>query len=577
MSVILPDEIVSEILSPALKVSDELFSDTSDVSPFADYSPSTSAYLLVCKDWLRVATPLLYNVVVLRSKAQANALEKVLRSSPAFGRFIKKLRVEGGYGMAMHTILQSAPNITDLFISLTIWSSDGTQGLCKGLSLINPDRVITVDPQQRSKTLKNKHLSALLKVLFSCIRAWDNLKVFGFPYCYRTEQSSDLAHALSESHTIHTIVLPNDFYDSRPEFYEPFLTMVSLRAFQFRKPLTRYVREYVILPAINSQPRLKEMMRYTVVDTQSETENTSLVPDIAPSLNPCFIAMEFASDETREFVWKHVLSFAMYVEELRSPSFPRKPSKSYPSRLPILWLGQRLEDHPDLGSFIKCMFIEAYGGLQETAILPILSRATNLQKISGIGTIPPIITANVFNVLARTSGSSLHEFSNYFRGHSTVSILPSLHTLRLSGYFRNHDLPAVNKLLNAHKDNIIHLSIDYIPMEALKIYDICKNLVDCEFNMAYDIANLTCEMPHQSLVTIFTANLNGDPETIDLAMFPALRKIQIRSRDWPTTEREISKSDLVRMAEALMKKNITLLDSTGKSWIPRMKSIRTKR
>ncbi|KAJ7119067.1 hypothetical protein C8R44DRAFT_923002 [Mycena epipterygia] len=64
----LPDEIISEILSPALKVSDEVFSDTADVSPFATYSESSSAYLLVCKAWLRVATPLLNNVVILRSK-----------------------------------------------------------------------------------------------------------------------------------------------------------------------------------------------------------------------------------------------------------------------------------------------------------------------------------------------------------------------------------------------------------------------------------------------------------------------------------------------------------------------------
>lgn len=64
MATTLPDEIVLEILSPALKVSDELFLDTSYVSPFANYTPSTSAYLLVCKDWLRVATPLLFHVVV---------------------------------------------------------------------------------------------------------------------------------------------------------------------------------------------------------------------------------------------------------------------------------------------------------------------------------------------------------------------------------------------------------------------------------------------------------------------------------------------------------------------------------
>jgi hypothetical protein len=171
---ILPDEILSEILSPALKVSDELFADTSEESPFADYSPSTSAYLVVCKDWLRVATPLLYNVVVLRSKGQANALEKVLRRNPGFGPFIKKLRVEGGYGMAMHTILKSAPHITHIVLSLSIWSSDSTEGLCKGIRLLNPRHVTVLDPQT-TKPLKNKHLAALTGALQSCIPTWDNL------------------------------------------------------------------------------------------------------------------------------------------------------------------------------------------------------------------------------------------------------------------------------------------------------------------------------------------------------------------------------------------------------------------
>jgi hypothetical protein len=138
----LPDEIISEILSPVLKVSDEIFSDTSKVSPFAKYSESTSAYLLVCKSWLRVSTPLLYNVVILRSKAQAKALSLALARNKELGQFIKKLRVEGGYGTPMLIILQSSPNISDLFVSLEIYSSDNSSGLCKGLSLLNPNRLI---------------------------------------------------------------------------------------------------------------------------------------------------------------------------------------------------------------------------------------------------------------------------------------------------------------------------------------------------------------------------------------------------------------------------------------------------
>ncbi|KAJ7654755.1 hypothetical protein B0H17DRAFT_1214284 [Mycena rosella] len=41
----LPDEIIAEILSPALKISDEDFSDNSPI--FATYSESSSAFLVV--------------------------------------------------------------------------------------------------------------------------------------------------------------------------------------------------------------------------------------------------------------------------------------------------------------------------------------------------------------------------------------------------------------------------------------------------------------------------------------------------------------------------------------------------
>ncbi|KAJ6531680.1 hypothetical protein DFH09DRAFT_1093126 [Mycena vulgaris] len=262
---ILPDEILSDILSPALKVSDALFSDTSSVSPFADYSPSTSAYLLVCKDWLRVATPLLYSVVVLRSKAQANALQLVLRANPAFGRFIRKLRVEGGYGIAMHTILQSAPKITDIFLSLAIWSSDDTRGLCKGLPLIDPRRVIVVDAQHLDKPPSNKPLTALLEVLFDCLETWGNLvflsfialpklllnvvqSIVGFPYSYKyrdgvprqawshwSQRALDLAYALTGSQTVHTVIL-SEIY-SRPDFFSELLEIPALRALQFKRTL----------------------------------------------------------------------------------------------------------------------------------------------------------------------------------------------------------------------------------------------------------------------------------------------------------------------------------------------------
>ncbi|KAJ7777761.1 hypothetical protein B0H14DRAFT_2401411, partial [Mycena olivaceomarginata] len=84
---------------------------------------SSSAVLLVCKAWLRVAMSLLYHVIVIRSKAQARALEATLRDNPDLGNLIRRLRLEGGFGAPMQKILNHAGNITDIFISLEIHSS----------------------------------------------------------------------------------------------------------------------------------------------------------------------------------------------------------------------------------------------------------------------------------------------------------------------------------------------------------------------------------------------------------------------------------------------------------------------
>ena len=77
----IPDEILKEILiqvSGVIITSSE-FLDTGRRSPFFDSQhTSTSIILSVSKQWLRVATPLIYHTVILRSKAQAQALARVL-------------------------------------------------------------------------------------------------------------------------------------------------------------------------------------------------------------------------------------------------------------------------------------------------------------------------------------------------------------------------------------------------------------------------------------------------------------------------------------------------------------------
>ncbi|KAJ7634419.1 hypothetical protein FB45DRAFT_865167 [Roridomyces roridus] len=134
-----PEEILAEILSPLLKVPEEVFSATNE-KPLLPAGYSSSTYLLVSRTWLRVATPLLYHTIIFRRTAQVTALERVLEDKhPEFGRYTRKLRIEGGFGPGVENILDLAPNITDLFLTFYIFSSDNVSGLCRGLSRINPD------------------------------------------------------------------------------------------------------------------------------------------------------------------------------------------------------------------------------------------------------------------------------------------------------------------------------------------------------------------------------------------------------------------------------------------------------
>ncbi|KAF7340377.1 F-box domain-containing protein [Mycena venus] len=660
MSASLPDEIISEILSPALKVSDEMFSDTSDVSPFAKVSLSTSAYLVVCRDWLRVATPLLYNVVVLRSRSQAYALEKVLQCHPEFGRFIKKLRVEGGYGMAMHLILKSAPNITDIFLSLAIWSNDGTQGLCKGLPLINPSRVILVDPWNR-KALKNQNLADLTRVIHRCFEIWDNMREFHFPYLcasqYRDSlwmtRANTLASALAQSQTVHTIRLAEIL--NLPEFVLGLAKISNVKALWLRaKPVGNLEAD------INYDARLKTLVRYpTDPDPEPPQDSSSrTVPDIAPSLNPFFTPMESASEDTRERVWKRVLYFAMYVDEPRSKSFHRGRRESHPSRLPILlvskyfnrlalpyifdcpsitWnkahlMAQQIRSRPELGELIRVIRHSCL--LAPETMMTIFSSATKLQKYAGTVRLP----LNCLEAIAKAARFSLQELSvRLDDGEIRMSLLAdcselrvlelsaprvkftldspirdtlkNLHTLRIMNLYNDFSLLSAFSLikqvsleslhtlklgpmsdpkasdnpvgfLNAHGSRLRHLTITYHrTIRDFMLFDVCKELLEVGIFGAYGLAAqiFSCETPHTSLTKIRSDNnLFSHPAQIDPTMFPALREIQVHNCEWPTTEREIAKSEWVTFAEAWLEHGIKLTDSEGQHWIPRVKRSRRR-
>ncbi|KAJ7896791.1 hypothetical protein B0H14DRAFT_2495284 [Mycena olivaceomarginata] len=442
----LPDEIISEILSPALKVSDEVFSDTSEVSPFAKYTESTSAYLLVCKSWLRVSTPLLYNIVILRSKAQAKALSLALAGNKEPGQFIKKLRVEGGYGTPMLTILQSSPNISDLFISLEIYSSDNTSGLCKGLSLLNPNRLILWDLSR--KPPENKMVSQLLDALAKSISRWDRLTVFDCPFVRTTDRAQKVISPLIKSKRLHALVIPRV---SASLWAYDMLKECPLKVIYIKEPLKQYERTHY-LPRFKNEPKLMALLKFTGKITRTldeleprQPESALELPLIAPSLNPSFTPLAGAPEDVYDKVWARVLHFAMSVPELANDV----KWKDIPRRVPLLLVSKTfhrlglpsyyahvmlrrssaapsfasaLSRNPSLGPHIRSLVIQYWSSIDHEfgtdPMLAILSRTSGLLQFGGNKELANDkfsadeegpISWNAFEAMAQCSGSTLRE------------------------------------------------------------------------------------------------------------------------------------------------------------------------
>ncbi|KAJ7694481.1 hypothetical protein B0H14DRAFT_3043875 [Mycena olivaceomarginata] len=322
-----PDEIISEILSPALKVSDEVFRDTSAVSPFSNYSESTSAYLLPSKSWLHVATPLLYNVVILRSKAQVKALSLALSWNEELGQFIKKLRVEGGYGAPMLAILKCSPNISDLFVSLEIYSADNTSGLCQGLELINPTTLILRDPERRGKLVENKMVSRLLDVLSKSIPKWDRLRAFDSPWTLTSQSNRfELVFSpLAKSKRLHTVAI--SIASSAAWAYHMF-KQCPLKTIHVKTPLLPSERNRWDL-RLEKDPELRRLLKFVDWPNASPSEP---IPKLPLVTNPFFIPLAGTPQDVCDQIWARVLYFAMSVPELaHNPTM-----RGVPPKLPLL-------------------------------------------------------------------------------------------------------------------------------------------------------------------------------------------------------------------------------------------------
>ncbi|KAJ7605879.1 hypothetical protein FB45DRAFT_1068970 [Roridomyces roridus] len=261
----MPEEIIHEILSPALSVSDDTFSDRHLYSSESSSVESSSAILLVCKAWLRVATPLLYHTVILRSKGQAQALSVALRCNPDLGQLIRKLRLQSGYGSSLHQILRTTTKLTDIFIPVEFDEGDDACGLCSGIPSIDPVRVIvSYDPFEATTP---EPVRTLVSVLIENIPKWKNLATFEMPHDWQHSEAGHnetFSSPLKVAPNLRTLVLSCNWRDLFrdgiiPEYISTVAQNASLQEIR-AKTRSRKALKPGFLETVQGNARLQELV-----------------------------------------------------------------------------------------------------------------------------------------------------------------------------------------------------------------------------------------------------------------------------------------------------------------------------
>ncbi|KAK7036063.1 hypothetical protein R3P38DRAFT_2910408 [Favolaschia claudopus] len=439
MATSLPDEIISEILAPVLRVPDEMFSDIkSEVSPFAGSSQSVCSLLVVCKPWLRVGTPMLYDTVILRSKAQAEALAITLNSGEDLGRFVKKVRLEGGLGKQVDKVFRCTPNVTDLFLSANIRSTDNVSGLVRGLPLINPKRLIFLD---EGRWRWNICMATLIRGVAENMANWSNLTTLVLSTTSQQKRPrQEFFEAVCASQTLKFVSVGISWNDDDiVQLLNRIAEVPSLKVIGIRRGAT-----YEDFHHTSMSFRLRSLVQ--VVDDCPQTpspENKTVAACAVPGNDNPLPPMASAPQRIVESIWQCILFWAMdtgtdlswdndalwsrrmnsdrlrlmlvskMFKRLALPYLYGYPVLSNPNS--ITKFSACINRNPVLGEHVRelkiwCAAVKKTKSQTFPNLSTILRRTRNLERL--LARHFPMAW-DTFNVLAKTAGWSLVEFRGF--------------------------------------------------------------------------------------------------------------------------------------------------------------------
>ena len=174
-----PEEVLERILALCVDAQTDAFANPSWHT--RQVSRRASSILLVNKTFLRIATPLLYNTVVIRSSYQLSTiLDNVFRPNPELASFVKTVAISGGSYDGLDDFVRLCVNLEEFDMTLdnTPWEGDVREKFGESLMGMRKIKSLVVRKDAYLTQEKPKHLMGQLS---NAIATWTSLVSFPLP------------------------------------------------------------------------------------------------------------------------------------------------------------------------------------------------------------------------------------------------------------------------------------------------------------------------------------------------------------------------------------------------------------
>lgn len=408
------------------------------------------------------------------------------------------LRVEGGFGKALETIISAAPKIQDLYLTFSISSSDNVQGLCNSLPSTNPRRLIVHESAEclsgGKHALDNAKTRDLTATVCACIRKnWTNLRVCHIPDEGGTQATINRVNALSaalrHASNLETVVIPYaPMSHITHNILEGFAANPNLKTVRLLATHDEVAGTY-FFTFLNRMPHIDKLIMYQEPPPQDALKKQN-AKDISRVLTNSYVCLAASPRVVRAHIWSRVLALAMdadndgcHIERTRQMRSKAKPSRGrlhfllickelYELALPLLYrspavdtfdglqsLSNRLSEQPSLGCEIRvlvlnrCITDNFWPLLEEESdhdvsdvhplVKNILSKTPNLQQLvtnrrALFDRAPFLMDWSVWETLTNVPGASLKTLSGFQvkgEGKKTLSIFNNLTAIRSLEWF----------------------------------------------------------------------------------------------------------------------------------------------